>query len=212
MIVGHLLQRAESFSSLFGGSVPDVPSLQAELDRLWTMGFDPLGREQLGCSVSGSKKWIGTSEACVLLRGQGVRCNIVAFSSILQGESAASAVIEAVRKHFSRACPRDGGVRQCNVALSTAIPLYLQHNGHSRTVVGFQRRRTAKGHEDFLLVLDPGMRDFEAFKACAERGKGWQRFVKRSLAPLEKKQEYELLIVEPDALKPEGFGSVAKDI
>ena len=42
-------------------------------------------------------------------------------------------------------------------------------------------------------------RGFEDFRACASRGRGWERFVKRSLAPLGRKSEYELLVVEAGA-------------
>merc|ERR1712070_735363 len=76
--------------------------------------------------------------------------------------------------------------------------LYLQHDGHSRTVVGVQRRREGAGHADFLLVLDPGLgrTGFEGFFEAVRRGRGWEKFVKRSIAPLKRKSEYELLIVE----------------
>jgi hypothetical protein len=42
--------------------------------------------------------------------------------------------------------------------IATSRPLYFQHNGHSRTIVGIQRRRksgSAKDEEAILLVLDP---------------------------------------------------------
>lgn len=209
-----------SASPLFGGSVPDVQSLQRELERLWSLGYDPEGRRQMGGFVLGTRKWIGTSEACVLLRGQAVRCNILAFRGGGEGGnqpdavSAASAVVERARRHFHGGLDKNstGNCQNATdvaedltgrgVVLSSQPPLYLQHDGHSRTVVGIQRRREAGGRcTDFLLVLDPGLgpHGFADFTACVNRGYGWERFVKRSLAPLQKKAEYELLVVEPDA-------------
>eukprot|EP00931_Biecheleriopsis_adriatica_P031857 TRINITY_DN18634_c0_g1_i2.p1 TRINITY_DN18634_c0_g1~~TRINITY_DN18634_c0_g1_i2.p1 ORF type:complete len:360 (-),score=70.43 TRINITY_DN18634_c0_g1_i2:67-1146(-) len=191
MLVGHLL--ISGYSGLFGGKVPSVSRLQEELERLWADGFDPPGRQQLGGCVRGSQKWIGTSEACVLLRGQAVRCNIVSFRGGVgaeSGESAAAAMVDRAIRHF----------RPTEVNRDPRPPLYLQHDGHSRTVVGVQRRREANGSvKDFLLVLDPGMGEqgFSDFSAAASRGRGWEKFVKRSLAPLIKKAEYELLVLEP---------------
>lgn len=217
MLIGHLLLQA-GLQHIFGGIVPDIPSLQAELERLWRLGYDPEGCAQLGGSVLGTKKWIGTSEACVLLRGQGVRCNIVAFrgrgGSSSTGcssdgcglgreagpDCAASALMERAMNHFGSGSP--GSVQP---------PLYLQHDGHSRTVVGVQRRREPGGQcTDFLLVLDPGLGEhgFEEFTAAALRGRGWERYVKRSLAPLRKKPEYELLVVEADgSIGPESLAA-----
>jgi Peptidase family C78 len=46
------------------------------------------------------------------------------------------------------------------VRLTTRGPLYFQHEGHSRTVVGIERRAAADGaHAYSLLVLDPGGTD-----------------------------------------------------
>jgi len=87
------------------------------------------------------------------------------------------------------------------VQTSAQPPLYLQHDGHSRTIVGVQRRYEAGGkHVDFLLVLDPGLGagGLKGFEEAARQGRGWERFVKRSLAPLRRKADYELLVVEAD--------------
>lgn len=209
MLIGHLLQRQGSAGSLFSGSVPDVRSLQAELERLWSLGFDADGCQQLGGSVLDTQKWIGTSEACVLLRGQSVCANIIAFRG--GGEpggqdalSAASAVVEYASRHFRSGAQvhgQDSFGR--GVVVSSRPPLYLQHDGHSRTVVGVQRRREVGGKcTDFLLVLDPGLghQGFADFASCVDKGHGWERYIKRSLAPLQKKADYELLVVDPDAI------------
>jgi len=140
-----------------------------------------------------------------------VRCNIVAFRSASTAETvpesdslnAATAVMERCIRHFAGG--RDGAVQSAaqarrGVVMSSQPPLYLQHDGHSRTVVGVQRRHESKGRcSDFLLVLDPGLgrEGFEDFVSASSRGHGWERFVKRSIAPLKRKAEYELLIVDP---------------
>ncbi len=45
-----------------------------------------------------------------------------------------------------------------HVVLTSKAPLYFQHDGHSRTIVGIESRRRSRGagEDTFLLVLDPG--------------------------------------------------------
>lgn len=44
------------------------------------------------------------------------------------------------------------------VTVTDRPPLYLQHDGHSRTVVGVERRRDRHGGESVvLLLLDPAI-------------------------------------------------------
>jgi hypothetical protein len=59
--------------------------LQAWLEASWAAGFDPAGALQLGNSVQGSRKWIGTPEAVVILRFFGVRAQLVEFLGELGG-------------------------------------------------------------------------------------------------------------------------------
>jgi len=209
MLVGHLLQRERLAAARpFGGKVPDVASLQAELERLWSLGYDPDGCQQLGGCVRFTQKWIGTSEACVLLRGQKICCNVVSFRGGGPAETdsanAAAAVVEYALKHF-RGGTESATMSQIGrgVVVSSRPPLYLQHDGHSRTIVGVQRRHEPTGKfTDFLLVLDPalGEEGFRDFVSHANQGFGWERIVKRSLAPLRRKGEYELLVVDPDSI------------
>ena len=45
-------------------------------------------------------------------------------------------------------------------------PLYFQHQGHSRTIVGIQRRKKSESKEDvFLLILDPFSLQFQICRA-----------------------------------------------
>eukprot|EP00252_Welwitschia_mirabilis_P027966 TRINITY_DN9854_c0_g1_i1.p1 TRINITY_DN9854_c0_g1~~TRINITY_DN9854_c0_g1_i1.p1 ORF type:complete len:188 (-),score=32.79 TRINITY_DN9854_c0_g1_i1:235-750(-) len=85
-----------------------------------------------------------------------------------------------------------------NVFTSQKTPLYFQHDGHSRTIIGIQRRQKSKGkpHEDaILLILDPAQNTKEL--AMALRGNaGWQKLVKRGVHTL-RKSEYQLCYVDP---------------
>eukprot|EP00245_Coleochaete_scutata_P013920 TRINITY_DN5790_c0_g1_i1.p1 TRINITY_DN5790_c0_g1~~TRINITY_DN5790_c0_g1_i1.p1 ORF type:complete len:236 (+),score=43.27 TRINITY_DN5790_c0_g1_i1:54-710(+) len=89
------------------------------------------------------------------------------------------------------------------VHMSRQPPLYFQHQGHSRTIVGIERRRrnATAPEECFLLVLDPSQRTEELVAALRER-KGWQKLVKRGVHTL-RKAEYQLCYVEPGVVRDE---------
>ncbi|CAM6048121.1 unnamed protein product [Sphagnum compactum] len=91
------------------------------------------------------------------------------------------------------------------IIITNRSPLYFQHKGHSRTVVGIQRRKAAeqqpgssssnsKPAEAFLLILDPSQRTPDIEK-CLLAKSGWQRLVKRSTQTLQQ-PEYQLCYVE----------------
>jgi len=42
------------------GHIPSIPVIQAFIEQAWARGYDEEGAKQLGFSLSGGKKWIGT--------------------------------------------------------------------------------------------------------------------------------------------------------
>jgi hypothetical protein len=82
------------------------------------------------------------------------------------------------------------------IVLSKRSPLYFQHRGHSRTIVGIEkRRRPGSSEEVFLIVLDPSQKTGDIVKTLREKS-GWQRLLKRGLQTL-KHAEYQLCYVDP---------------
>ncbi|KAH9321741.1 hypothetical protein KI387_016380, partial [Taxus chinensis] len=78
------------------------------------------------------------------------------------------------------------------IITSQRTPLYFQHDGHSRTIVGIQRRYKSlngRDEEAILLVLDPAQRTEELAKALRGNS-GWQKLVKRGVHTL-RKPEYQ---------------------
>ena len=93
------------------------------------------------------------------------------------------------------------------ITLSKRSPLYFQHEGHSRTIVGVERRRRlGLSEEVFLLVLDPSQRTADLVKALRER-RGWQKLLKRGLHTL-KKAEYQLCYVDEGVAKGDEYESL----
>ena len=69
--------------------------------------------------------------------------------------------------------------------------------GHSRTIIGIERRRPRAGAAEDqynLLVLDPGVPTAKLAAALRD-GKGWQNLLKRGVQTLSK-PEYQLLYVD----------------
>ena len=81
-------------------------------------------------------------------------------------------------------------------------PLFLQHDGHSRTIVGVERRRRTdgQGEDTSLLMFDPGVPSAalrEALGAAGKKGvQEWPKLLKRGLATF-RKQEYSVLVLHP---------------
>ncbi|XXG67014.1 hypothetical protein AAC387_Pa06g0455 [Persea americana] len=83
------------------------------------------------------------------------------------------------------------------VIISEKTPLYFQHDGHSRTIVGIQRQKGRYGMSSHytLLVLDPAHRTWALEKSLKENF-GWQKLIKRGVHTL-KKPQYQLCYVDP---------------
>ncbi|CAH8353207.1 unnamed protein product [Eruca vesicaria subsp. sativa] len=167
----------------FGGSnfVPDIPSLQRWLDLAWKNGFDVSGAH-FDNKVYGCKKWIGTSECAALLRSFGLRARVVDFApkdSRSVYLSVPGSVVAPKRRAYGpmgRYVIKNGesgkeksGSSSSRISKGAVLmdwvwnyfsdnrPLYFQHEGHSRTIIGIQRQLQGNTFtpQYNLLVLDP---------------------------------------------------------
>ncbi|GAB2228513.1 hypothetical protein Droror1_Dr00022634 [Drosera rotundifolia] len=103
-------------------------------------------------------------------------------------------LIDWVWTYFSGRKPNDPF--QQRVAVSDKMPLYFQHNGHSRTIVGVQVKHQMDGMKQYnLLILDPSHAT-EALERSLRKNHGWQRMIKRGIYTL-KKPQYQLCYVDP---------------
>ncbi|KAL9240229.1 hypothetical protein vseg_014473 [Gypsophila vaccaria] len=112
----------------------------------------------------------------------------------LQNSKGYQTLIQWVWNYFCKDKPKEP--RKQNVVVTNKMPLYFQHQGHSRTIVGIQVKHQKNGVKQYnLLVLDPGHRT-EALEKSLRENSGWQKFVKRGLHTLRKPQ-YQLCYVDP---------------
>ncbi|CAL8463782.1 g3316 [Coccomyxa elongata] len=140
---------------------------------------------------------------CFALEGTEALGPFIEMASPSENSSAASqraidhsALLDWVWEYFTK--EEDGkraslvNLKDCltgPVIMSGKPPLYFQHEGHSRTIVGIERSGASDGQPEqvYLLILDPSHGTAGLEKALRQR-KGWQRLIKRSMCMLQKPQ------------------------
>ena len=148
-----------------------------------------------------------------------------------EGGGLAIKLMERVWEYFTGAGGSASGHSPQKVTVTHLPPIYFQHDGHSRTIVGIERRsvvnevrkttaveaaahlfggpsawgqsktRAQVDHEYTLLILDPGLGHQRALEDALVSGRGWQRFLRRSAETL-RHIEFQLMFVG-DELKGE---------
>ncbi|PCH38291.1 DUF1671-domain-containing protein [Wolfiporia cocos MD-104 SS10] len=133
---------------------PGVRNLQACIEEAWAKGYDEEGAKQLKCRLTGTGKYIGTGELYVAFTYRGIPAQLVDFEL----NDGVEPLLNWVLRHFSadespKPTTLDEALRGTNaIVITDKMPLILQHDGHSRTVVGCER--CSDGNIN-LLVFDP---------------------------------------------------------
>lgn len=174
MMASSLLEIPHFNSLLFGGigHIPTIPVLQQCLEAAWAEGFD--GSSSLKKDgVFGGNRWIGTYEAVSLFRNFNVHVEMQTFGAKLRpgardngGPAAGSNgnVVSVTSFAYRRYQPAiyvphaamfDWVWKYFDTRKSRGDqfipPLYLQHDGHSRTIVGAENLNGRIA----LLIFDP---------------------------------------------------------
>ncbi|MBW0465383.1 hypothetical protein O181_005098 [Austropuccinia psidii MF-1] len=150
----------QTFHSPQLAQIPSISTLQHLIEDAWRAGFDPEGAADFGGSLINKKKWIGTTEAFVALARLGIRVRIVDFPQPSGPDGLHIKLFEWVQNYFSSpelAFGDHGSDSQlmskdCRIKLTHKLPLYFQHSGHSRTIIGVETDN--QGIQNFL-ILDP---------------------------------------------------------
>ncbi|KAJ2614830.1 hypothetical protein H4S08_001532 [Coemansia sp. RSA 1365] len=145
---------ARSSNRLSREHVPGVDALQQMLELAWREGYDPEGAVQLQHRVVGTRKWIGATEVYCIMAHLGVATRIVDFPRPSAPDGSHPLLFAWVLDYYTAAASTPPAASDTGVCLTSKPPLYLQHQGHSRTIVGVEMAKTAT----FLLVLDPNAR------------------------------------------------------
>jgi len=145
--------------------VPSVYELQQALELAWKDGFDKQGSKQLGERVVGTRKWIGASDVATVLRWAGIHAELYDFTVARGSNGTHPDLFNFVADFYTT--PKAKGEAPSS-ALSALMksgstptatntdlpPIFLQHFGHSRTIVGVDIRSSDK-NDAHLLILDP---------------------------------------------------------
>ena len=165
--------------------IPTLKQMQIALEQSWKAGFDQRAANHYRHKIVGKTKWIGAAEVTSLLSYWGIDATLVQFVACRKSRMLLPSYVKA---YFSkqlgrRGCPfccssdssmtstakaeelrhlveTSGGARkgetQCDCP---CLPLYLQWEGHSVTLVGIETvpTRLHKKKNDGInyLVLDP---------------------------------------------------------
>jgi zinc finger-containing ubiquitin peptidase 1 len=144
--------------SMCGGTmmVPSVADVQTAIDEAHRLGFDSAKRAHE--RVFGTRRWIGTADVASMLLAMRVPAEVFSFER--HDTRGHEALVNWARFHF------DESAR--GAAAPPPSPLYLQHDGHSRTVIGVECSSAAERHRWHLLVVDPYLSEsFVRFSAHA---------------------------------------------
>ncbi|KAI9322248.1 peptidase family C78-domain-containing protein [Dichotomocladium elegans] len=175
------LQRKQEAGDYLLRQVADIGGLQLLLERAWREGFDQQGAKQLDHHVYKTHKWIGTTEVYCMLVYLGIRCTILDFhrpsgpnnqhdgmfdwiqSYFESGALDSTSSISSSSSHTSSTqCPTPKQNEEEIVHITDRPPLYLQHSGHSRTVIGIELLKDGKRN---LIMFDPGRRMLRSYRS-----------------------------------------------
>nr|XP_018260977.1 uncharacterized protein I303_06694 [Kwoniella dejecticola CBS 10117]OBR83135.1 hypothetical protein I303_06694 [Kwoniella dejecticola CBS 10117] len=163
------------FDRQSNGAQPGVRRVQGWIREAWEEGFDPEGRKQLKGKILGTRKWIGPSDLYAMFSYKGIPMTLADdFPKPQNPKDGSRAAHIALQKwviayfgptgYSPNIYPKsafdvmmrtsESGVGRGEVVrVSQKFPLILQHNGHSRTIIGFEEN--ARGDVN-LLLFDPG--------------------------------------------------------
>ena len=133
-------------------------SSQSLIEEAWRKGFDVQGSEQLGGKLVNTRKWIGATEIVAFFTAHRIKTELLDFHTPTAKDGTHPKLFQWVLDYF----------RERARAKAFTPPLYLQHQGHSRTIVGIEvltsssqghgahgSSGSAEGRNLRLLVFDP---------------------------------------------------------
>jgi hypothetical protein len=134
-------------------TIPTLKDLQKIIENAWKKGYDRIGGMQLEYSLYNTTKWIGATEVVAMLRSCKIRACVADFD-FTSGLCDLNTMIQVIWEYFACRCKRNEDVKKISFP-TFIVPLYLQHQGHSRLILGAEKWISG---EIKLLILDPQMR------------------------------------------------------
>ncbi|KAH0538615.1 hypothetical protein FGG08_004816 [Glutinoglossum americanum] len=200
MLISYI-QAAESQGfEHFPGRLPTILNLQDLIEEAWDKGINTSGRVETG-GIKGTRKYIGTPEAQALFISLGIDCEASAFSKAAN-RHARDQLLQSVEEYFTSGCR----VFPQKVHRTLLPPLYLQHRGHSLTIVGLEKGKSGGRN---LLVFDPMFKPSPGIfrllgrkKSTHRRPGDMLRAYRRGEVYLRRYSDFELLRLSPPESLP----------
>ncbi|XP_074846796.1 zinc finger-containing ubiquitin peptidase 1 isoform X2 [Carettochelys insculpta] len=167
--------------------IPCIPKIQSMIEDAWKEGFDPQGASHFSNRLHGTKAWIGACEIHCLLTSLRLKCQIIDFHKPTGPLGTHPRLFEWVLTYYSS--NKEGGTK---VVCTPKPPIYMQHQGHSRTIVGIEER---KNRTLCLLVFDPGCPSQEMQKLLKQSSDTSLKLFRKFVSSLKDKQ-YQIVAVE----------------
>uniref|UniRef100_A0A8C3BSS9 Zinc finger-containing ubiquitin peptidase 1 n=1 Tax=Cairina moschata TaxID=8855 RepID=A0A8C3BSS9_CAIMO len=168
--------------------IPSIPKIQSMIEDAWKEGFDPHGASHFNNRLRGSKAWIGACEIYSLLTSLRIKCQIIDFHKPTGPAGTHPRLFEWILRYYST--DNEGATK---VVCTSRPPIYLQHQGHSRTVVGIEEK---KNKTLCLLLFDPGCPSQEMQKLLKQSTDGTGlKLLRRFVGGLKEKQ-YQIVAVD----------------
>lgn len=158
------------------------------IEDAWKEGFDPHGASHFNSRLCGSKAWIGACEIYSLLTSLRVKCQIIDFHKPTGPTGTHPRLFEWILRYYST--DNEGAAK---VVCTSRPPIYLQHQGHSRTVVGIEEK---KNKALCLLLFDPGCPSQEMQKLLKLSSDGTSLKLLRKFMGSLKEKQYQIVTVD----------------
>ncbi|KAI1477135.1 DUF1671-domain-containing protein [Daldinia eschscholtzii] len=154
MMISYIVNTGAPGAIAFRNTIPSIFQIQDLIEKGWDQGIHEEGRIELG-SLRGTRKYIGTPEAQTLLASLNIQWDMQTFKNLDGDPPSASEnrMYDAVEQYFATA---PGVNMQSKVRNTRRPPIYLQHQGHSMTIIGIERQPSGNRN---LLVFDPSFAD-----------------------------------------------------
>ncbi|KAK3534882.1 hypothetical protein QTP86_033581 [Hemibagrus guttatus] len=188
------LQRLEQYTTLhtLPDSFPSIPQVQALIEAAWAEGIDPQGASQFNRKLKGTRAWIGATEIYTILTSLQLRGRIIDFHQPTGPGDTHPRLFQWVKNYFS--LPSSTGARAPPTVVKTNLPpIYLQHQGHSRTIVGVEERRNGS---ICVVMFDPGCSPAEMRKLLCPNTSSAHFNRLRKFPKHLKHQQYQVVVAE----------------
>jgi vacuolar-type H+-ATPase subunit F/Vma7 len=180
---------------------------------------------------------LSSLECATLFRYFGIRAIVVDFpsssaiqqhifskstSSLLQQPSVTSRIKTFVSQYFQKYAGGDtsndsvsnssssssGGSSTSNGNSPFKFPLYFQHLGHSRTIVGIERNSSSNNEKDNssltnLIIFDPAVDADSLLSSLRSDNNSWKKKVLKTFDSLNNKKSYQIIYVSPGIMSQE---------